>query len=103
MVLKSRFRFTMVAALAVACMLLSSHVSAARRSKSVAKDKVGDKVKTVELFAAMASGALDVKVIPKNSKSATVLIENKSDGPVRVQLPEAFAGVPVLGQIGLGG
>jgi hypothetical protein len=58
---------------------------------------------TVELFAAMESGDIDVKFIPKDSTRATVLIENKLDRPLRIRLPEAFAGVPVQRQMGMGG
>jgi hypothetical protein len=60
--------------------------------------------KQVELFEAMRDGQVAVKLIPKNVKEAKVLIENKADVPLQIKLPEAFAGVPVLAQIGgLGG
>jgi hypothetical protein len=52
----------------------------------------------VDLFQAMEAGDLEVKLIPKDSTQSTVLIENKSDRPLRIRLPEAFAGVPVLAQ-----
>ncbi len=53
---------------------------------------------TVELFAAMESGEIDVKLIANDSTSAQVLIENKTQQPLNVKLPAAFAGVPVLAQ-----
>ncbi|MGE0606472.1 MAG: hypothetical protein AB7O62_05035 [Pirellulales bacterium] len=53
---------------------------------------------TVELFAALENGEIDVKFIPNDSTSAQVLIENKTQQPLNVRLPAAFAGVPVLGQ-----
>ncbi len=55
---------------------------------------------TVELFSAMESGQIDVKLIPKDATLCRVLIENKTDKPLSVQLPSAFAGVPVLAQFG---
>ena len=55
---------------------------------------------TVEMFQAMDAGQIDVTLIPKNSKQCRVMIENKSDKPLNVRLPEAFAGVPVLAQMG---
>jgi hypothetical protein len=58
--------------------------------------------KTVEMFAAMEAGQIDVKLIPKDSTQCRVLIENKTDKPLTVQLPDAFAGVPVLAQFGGG-
>ena len=55
---------------------------------------------TVEMFSAMEAGQIDVKLIPKDSTQCRVLIENKTDKPLTVQLPDAFAGVPVLAQFG---
>ncbi len=59
--------------------------------------------KTVEMFTAIDSGAIGVKLIPKDSTVCRVMIENKTDRPLNVKLPEAFAGVPVLAQFGGGG
>lgn len=55
---------------------------------------------TVELFAAMDSGVIAVKFIPHDATEAQVLIENKTQNPLNVKLPAAFAGVPVLAQFG---
>ena len=55
---------------------------------------------TVEMFAATRKGQIDVKLIPKDSTQSRLLIENKTNKPLNVKLPEAFAGVPVLAQIG---
>ena len=57
---------------------------------------------TVEMFAAMEKGDISVKIIPKDSTQCRVLIENKTDKPLNVKLPDAFAGVPALAQ-NLGG
>ena len=54
---------------------------------------------TVEMFAAIEKGDIAVKLIPKDSTQCRVLIENKTDKPLNVKLPEAFAGVPVLAQV----
>ncbi len=53
---------------------------------------------TVEMFAAIDKGDIAVKLIPKDSTQCKVLIENKTDKPLNVKLPDAFAGVPVLAQ-----
>ncbi len=50
------------------------------------------------MFDGIANGDLAVKFIPKDSKEGKVLIENKTDQPLTVKLPDAFAGVPVLAQ-----
>ncbi|MCO6454085.1 MAG: hypothetical protein J5I93_02115, partial [Pirellulaceae bacterium] len=54
----------------------------------------------VGLFEAIEAGDIDVKLIPQSSKGGNVVIENKTKQPLTIQLPEAFAGVPVLAQIG---
>lgn len=54
----------------------------------------------VELFAAAAKGDIEVKLIPKDSTTGQVIITNKTKKPLKIQMPEAFAGVPVLAQLG---
>ena len=54
----------------------------------------------VELFAAIEAGELEVKLIPRDAKQANVIITNKTNKPLKVRMPDAFAGVPVLAQIG---
>lgn len=58
----------------------------------------GDEI--VDFFAAKDAGQLEVQFIPKDDTVATVFIKNKTDKPLNVKLPEAFAGVPVLAQMG---
>ncbi len=58
---------------------------------------------TVEMFSAIEKGQINVKLIPKDSTQCRVLIENKTDKPLSIKLPEAFAGVPVLAQVRPGG
>ena len=57
----------------------------------------------IELFDAIDAGLVDVKFIPRNDEQARILVENKTDQPLDVRLPDAFAGVPVLAQGGFGG
>ncbi|MCI0358319.1 MAG: hypothetical protein L0211_07545 [Planctomycetaceae bacterium] len=56
----------------------------------------------VELFAGMEAGDIEVKVIPKDATGGNITVKNKTDKPLTIKLPEAFAGVPVLAQ-GFGG
>ncbi len=56
----------------------------------------------IELFQAISEGKVEVQLIPKDATRATVVVTNKTDRPVSIRMPEAFAGVPVLAQ-GLGG
>jgi hypothetical protein len=84
-------RVALVALLAVAPTL----APAAERSKSKSAQPVGE---TVEMFAAMKAGDLEVSMIPKDSSEARITIKNNTDKPLNVKLPDAFAGMPVLAQ-----
>ncbi len=55
-------------------------------------------LETVELFAAMSAGQLNVRYIPDDEKQARVLFENTTGAALNVQLPEYFAAVPILAQ-----
>jgi hypothetical protein len=68
---------------------------ASRRSAAQTPDEV-------EMFAAIEAGELDVQIIPRDSTEARLLLKSKTGRPLRVQLPAAFAAVPVLAQIGGG-
>ncbi len=104
MVSKSAFRPALMAVWAVLIAWTAAPGFTADKVDAKAADA---KLKTVELFAAMEAGDVHVKLIPRDSRQSNVLIENKLDVPLRVKLPDAFAGVPVLAQmaggIGMGG
>ncbi len=69
--------------------------TAADRSARLAPDP---DAQTVDMFQGMKDGDLAVKFIPKDSREARLSIENKTQKPLNVKLPDAFAGVPVLAQ-----
>jgi hypothetical protein len=58
---------------------------------------------TVEFFAAKKAGLIDVMFIPRSSKSANIMMKNRTKRKLSIRMPEAFAGVPILGQMGGGG
>ena len=87
----------------VAAALLVSTSSAAKPTLAEKVAAAKDPANQVELFAAIEAGEIDVKLIPKDSTTGIVMIENKTKKPLTIQLPAAFAGIPVLGQIGIGG
>ncbi len=64
------------------------------------KPKNEPPAKSVDLFAGMDGGEIDVVMIMKDSSEGTVMIKNKTDQPLTVKIPEAFAGVPILAQRG---
>jgi hypothetical protein len=53
---------------------------------------------SVEFFAAIEKGQIDVKIFPKDSTQSRIVIANKTDKPLTVKLPQAFGAVPVLAQ-----
>ena len=80
----------------IACLLpqsLADGISSAQ-SSVVASQNILDAEK---------AGLVDVKYIPNDSRSAQIVIDNKSDQPLTLRLPKAFVGVPVLAQFGGGG
>ncbi len=89
--------------LALAVAFIPAYLLAAGPSRKAARTNRAQPAETVEMFQAMKDGKIDVKLIAKDSKQANILIENKTDKPLSVQLPDAFAGVQVLAQIGGGG
>ncbi len=77
---------------------LAVAASAAERKKAATTAKADN----VEMFAAIERGDIEVKLVVKDDTEANVLIKNKTKRPLNVGLPEAFAGVPVLAQLGAG-
>ena len=71
--------------------------------KPIRNPKYDPSARQVELFDGMDAGELEVRLVPKDSKQGTVLIENKTDKPLTVKIPEAVVGVPVNAQFGGGG
>jgi hypothetical protein len=53
-----------------------------------------------DLLAAEAEGLVAIRFIPNDARSAQVIVTNKSKRPLTLRLPDAFAGVPVLAQMG---
>ena len=47
----------------------------------------------MELFSAIKAGQLDVKLIPKDAKQATVIVKNLTEKPLRIQMPAKAAGI----------
>jgi len=66
------------------------------RAKKVVPAK--EPAETVEMFSAMEKGLIEVKLIAKDSTQARVLIDNKTEQPLSIKLPEAFGATPILAQ-----
>jgi hypothetical protein len=88
-----RLRHAIAFSLAVAT--ANSLLHAAENSKT---DAAKTSTVSIDLFAGMESGDLQVKLIPKNDREASLIIQNKTKQPLSVVLPDAFVGTPVLAQ-----
>ncbi|NQT17582.1 MAG: hypothetical protein HQ582_32810 [Planctomycetes bacterium] len=77
--------------------MLPTSLLAADRVKG-ASDRIDPKHETVDLFAGIQQGQLEAKLIVAKSSKCRVMVKNLTDRPLNVQLPGAFAGVPVLAQ-----
>ncbi len=53
-----------------------------------------------QLFDAMKEGKVDVTMVPKDSTGGYILIDNVSEKPVSVKLPDAVVGVHTMQQFG---
>jgi hypothetical protein len=54
---------------------------------------------TVEFFSALDQGQIAATVIPRDSRQLTVQVENKTDKPLSIRLPESIGAVPALAQM----
>jgi hypothetical protein len=73
-----------------ACAADSASVTSASASPSGVPD----------LFEAEERQLVSVKYIPNDAKSAQIIVTNRTRRPLTLRLPVAFAGVPVLAQMG---
>ena len=77
-----------------AAVLVPAASMAAERSKGEAKPQA----EIVELFSGIEHGQIEVQLIPRDSTQCNLLVVNKTDKPLSVRLPAAFAAVSVLAQ-----
>ena len=86
--------FTLLLSLAVLLPLATSQAFAENSEK-----QTGD-TETVELFQAVDDGLIEVKLSARSSHEGSISVTNKSGRPLVIDMPSAFAGVPVLAQPG---
>ena len=93
------------ALLAAGCGVVASSRLIAAEPNSVAVKPAGETVagKAVDMFEAMKDGRVEVRMVPKDVEGGRVLFTNKTDQPLTLKLPDAFAGVHVLAQAGSAG
>ena len=91
-------RFPVVALLVAAAVVVSSASAREPRQRVPAKP-----VEAHDLLGAEAAGLVTVKYVANDSRSAQIVVTNRSDRPLSLRMPEVFAGVPVLAQFGVPG
>lgn len=62
-----------------------------------------DQPESIGLFEAVDQNLIEAKFIARSSAKGRLVLTNKTNQPISVQLPEVFAGVPALRQFGGGG
>ena len=87
----------------IVCGLLCGAISNDAYSQNALSNTRSASDTAVNILDAEAQGLVVVKYIANNAQSAQIVVENKTKKPLTLQLPAAFAGVPVLAQMGMGG
>ena len=68
--------------------------------KPIKNPKFDPSAELVDLFEAVDAGQVTVRLIPRNAMGGNVLIENKTDKPLTVKIPDAVVGVSIHSQFG---
>ncbi|MEX0726818.1 MAG: hypothetical protein WD065_11145, partial [Planctomycetaceae bacterium] len=97
-----------VGCLAICLMLISASSSdansrARKPKRPITKPKFDPDAERVELFQGIEDGQFDARIIAKNALQGKILIENKTDKPLTVELPDSIVAVHILKQFGGGG
>lgn len=104
-------RFVSIGFLVVGLIVVATAVSAGRsaanelRSESASspgRNVTADRGSAADLLEAERQGLVAVRFIPADSRSAQVIVTNRTKKPLTLRLPAAFVGVPVLAQMGGG-
>lgn len=106
---KSGLKFLPMAAalcgLVALALVTDSSVDAAKKNERkgiITRPSFDPAAERVELMDAVDAGQLSAKMIPRNAQGGNVLIENLTDEPLTVQLPDSVVAVSVHAQFGGG-
>lgn len=83
---------------ATIALFLVAQAEAAKPTRPIKKLTFDPDAPQIGLFEGMEEGAIEVKMIPKNAQGGNLIVANKSDGPISVELPPGFVGVPIHAQ-----
>ncbi len=79
-------------------MVMAALLPAMSIVRGVEKKEAPEEAGKVELFDAVQKGLVDVKLTTRSSMDSTISVTNKTKKPLVVDMPSAFAGVPVVAQ-----
>lgn len=82
---------------------LTASMGLADGKPAMTKLTYDSRARSVELFKAMNEGLIEVKLIQVNARRGNLIIDNKVNEPLTIQMPAAFVGVNVLNQGGING
>lgn len=97
--MKNAFHFLLSAMFVLTASGILFYSTASNAAEGEAAKSAPD---SVELFQAVKDGKIEAKIIFKNRKSATVCVENKTDKPLTVVMPEVAGAAPILAQAPFG-
>jgi hypothetical protein len=85
----------------LACGLIVFTSSQACAAESASANSASASVSGVpDLFEAEERQLVSLRYIPNDAKSAQIIVTNRTRRPLTLRLPAAFAGIPVLAQMG---
>jgi hypothetical protein len=91
---------SLTAFLGLLALSLTAVVAQARDAGTTKQPANRPAAEVQDVLDAEAAGLVAVKFIPNDSRSAQILVTNKSNKPLTLKMPAAYAGVPVLRQMG---
>jgi hypothetical protein len=92
--------FTSLAMMVAASIPLELSAASKSAKKPIRNPKFDPAAEQVDLFEAVDAKQVTVKLVPKDAMGGTVLIENKTDKPLTIKVPDAVAGVSIHSQMG---
>ena len=71
------------------------------RSRILLNPQFDPEAPRIALFDGIESGALAAKMMPRDEQGGSVFVQNLTDQPLTIEMPDAFVGVQVLPQLNL--
>lgn len=99
----SRVASLRVGGVLVCCLTMFAHGPALAAESAGSSSAASSPSGVPDLFEAQERQLVSVRYIPNDAKSAQIIVTNRTRQPLTLRLPAAFAGIPVLAQMGMGG